>query len=93
MTEVQTTTYELDLLGITRRSYVFRFLSAEHSVECSRTYFGPMLKAFESLDTAGQNALARDLEELLEYWNDSGDETSVVPGDYLEIEAVRNRGE
>jgi hypothetical protein len=48
-----------------------------------------MLKAFEALDPDGQAALAKDLEELFERWNTSGDATFVVPSDYLEVVAVR----
>ena len=76
-------------LEVRRRSYVWRYPSAGHFVEHFRTYYGPMLKAFESLDPDGQEALARDLEELLERWNTSGDATLVVPSGYLEVVAVR----
>ena len=74
---------------VTRRSYVWRYPSARHFVEYFRSYYGPTLKAFESLDRDGQEALAKDLEELLEQWNTSGDATLVVPSDYLEVVAVR----
>jgi ubiquinone/menaquinone biosynthesis C-methylase UbiE len=76
-------------LHTTRRSYVFRYLSAEHFIEVFHTYYGPVHKAFKSLDAAGREALARDLEELLHNWNTSGDETVVVPSEYLEVVAVR----
>jgi ubiquinone/menaquinone biosynthesis C-methylase UbiE len=76
-------------LQTTRRSFIFRDTSVRHYIEYARTYFGPMLKAFESLDPEGQEALTRDLEELLDRWNTSGDGTLVVPGDYLEVVAVR----
>jgi hypothetical protein len=68
---------------------MFRYLSAGHFVEYFRTYYGPTLKAFEALDSDGQEALAKDLEELLEYWNTSGDGTLIVPSDYLEAVAVK----
>jgi ubiquinone/menaquinone biosynthesis C-methylase UbiE len=76
-------------LEVTRRSYVWRYRSARHFVEHFRSYYGPTLKAFEALDADGQEALATDLEELLEGWNISGDATLVVPSDYLEVVAVR----
>jgi SAM-dependent methyltransferase len=76
-------------LHTTRRSYAFRYLSTEHFIEVFRAYYGPVHKAFESRDAVGQDALARDLEELLHNWNTSGDETVVVPSDYLEVVAVR----
>ena len=76
-------------LGVTQSSYMFRYPSARHFVEYFRSYYGPTLKAFESLDRDGQEALAKDLEELLEHWNTSGDATLIVPSDYLEVVAVR----
>jgi hypothetical protein len=76
-------------LEVRQRSYMFRYRSAGHLVEYFRSYYGPTLKAFESLDRDGQEALAKDLEELLEQWNTSGDATLVVPSDYLEVVAVR----
>jgi ubiquinone/menaquinone biosynthesis C-methylase UbiE len=72
-----------------RHSYMFRSLSVEHFIESFRTYYGPVHKAFESLDAAGQDAFASDLEELLRNWNTSGDETVVASSDYLEVVAVR----
>jgi ubiquinone/menaquinone biosynthesis C-methylase UbiE len=76
-------------LEVTRRSYMFRYPSAGHFVEYFRSYYGPTLKAFESLEPEGQRYLAEDLEELLAQWNTSGDATVVVPSDYLEVVAVR----
>ena len=76
-------------LEVTQRSYMFRYLSAGHFVEYFRSYYGPTLKAFEALDAEGQEALAKDLKELLEHWNTSGDATPIVPSDYLEVVAVR----
>lgn len=76
-------------LGVVRRGYVFRYPSVKHFGDHYRAYFGPMRKAFESLDAEGQEALQRDLEQLLERWNTSGDETIVVSSDYLEVVAVR----
>jgi len=80
---------EIFSLDAKRRAYTFRYLSAKHYVEHFRTYFGPIRKAFETLDEAGKEALAKDLEELLESHNASGDDTLAVPSDYLEIVATR----
>lgn len=76
-------------LETTRRSYVWRYPSAESFVGYFRDYYGPMLRAFESLDAAGRDALARDLKGLFEDWNTSGDETLVVASDYLEVVGIR----
>ena len=47
------------------------------------------MRAFAALDAGGQEALARDLRDLLEDRNTSRDGTIVVPSDYLEVVAVR----
>jgi SAM-dependent methyltransferase len=72
-----------------RRSFFFRFPSAEYYVEYMRGYYGPLSKIFEALDTDGQESLQRDLIELVERYNRSGDETAVWPGDYLEVVATK----
>lgn len=77
-------------LQTTRRAYLFRYPSAQYYVEYFRDYYGPTLKAFEALDAEGQNALSQDLRKLLQSYNASGDETLVVPSDYLEAVAIRS---
>ena len=76
-------------LETTRRSYNFQYPSAGHFVEWFRDYYGPTVRAFGALDSEGQEALASDLEALLEDWNTSGDGTLVVSSDYLEAVAVK----
>jgi len=76
-------------LHVTRRSFMFRFRSVQHWLEYFRTYFGPTLKAFEALDAAGQENLARDLTDIMQRANRSGDATMAAPGDYLEVVAIR----
>ncbi len=76
-------------LRVTRRSFVFRYHSAQHWLEYFRTYYGPTLKAFEALDPAGKEALARELLNLWNRHNRSYDDTLVAPGDYLEVVATR----
>ncbi len=73
----------------TRRTFVFRYRSAEHWLEVFRTYYGPVLKAFAALDTTGQAGLARDLTDLLHRCNQGGNDTLAVPSDYLEVVALR----
>jgi ubiquinone/menaquinone biosynthesis C-methylase UbiE len=69
-----------------RRTFAFRYLSAEHFVEVFRRYYGPVHKAFASLDANGQAALERDLVALLRQSNAGGAGAGlVVPGEYLEI--------
>ena len=72
-----------------RRSFVWRFLSARHHVEFMRCYYGPLNKAFGTLDEDGQRALEGDLISLVERHNRSDNGTAVWPADYLEVVATR----
>jgi ubiquinone/menaquinone biosynthesis C-methylase UbiE len=70
------------------RHFTFRYRSAQHFLDIFR-YYGPMLKAFEALEEAGGKALARDIIVLVGRFNTSGDQTMVVPGEYLEVVITR----
>ena len=71
------------------RNFVFRYRSAQHFLDVFRQYYGPMLKAFETLDATGRGVLAQDIIELIGRLNISGDKTMVVPGEYLEVVVKR----
>src|SRR5829696_156454 len=79
----------LSELRAERRTFVYRFPSAEYYVEYMRDYYAPMSKAFEALDEEGQQGLHRDLVELVERYNRSGEEAAVWPADYLEVVATK----
>lgn len=71
------------------RDFVFRYRSADHWLQIFRGYYGPVLKAFAALSPDGQVALEADLRALLAQFNRSGDETIVVPSEYLEVVVTR----
>ena len=77
-------------LTVERRDFVFRYPSPRHWLDFWRDYYGPTLKAFEAVGEAGREALERDLLEHVAAGNRSGDETMIVPGEYLEVVAVRS---
>ena len=68
-----------------KRSFVFRYKSPAHWVEIFRTYYGPMVKAFAAIDAEAREALSADIYALLDKFNMSGDDTLVVPSEYLEV--------
>jgi ubiquinone/menaquinone biosynthesis C-methylase UbiE len=68
-----------------RRTFNFRYRSAEHWVQVFRDYYGPTHKAFAALDDAGRMKLHRALIELLERNNVAGPSALVVPAEYLEV--------
>ncbi|MEP7203175.1 MAG: methyltransferase domain-containing protein [Ilumatobacteraceae bacterium] len=76
-------------MRIIPREFVFRYRSPEHFLEVFRTYYGPMLKAFEALADDGREALAADIDRLLTEMNTSS-EHLIVPSGYVEIVATRS---
>lgn len=76
-------------LQITPRSFVFRYKSPQHWLEVFRTYYGPTVKAFESLDSERQHALAQEIITLLESHHRGGTGLA-VPSTYAEIVVIRS---
>jgi len=76
-------------LQANRRSLVWRFRSARHHVGFMLEYYGPLNKAYGTLDEEQQQAFEGDLISLVERHNRSGDESAVWPADYLEVVATK----
>ncbi len=68
-----------------RKHFNFRFRSAAHWLQVFRDYYGPTHRAFAALNTSGQDALAKDITELLNQHNVGGQSSLVVPSEYLEV--------
>jgi SAM-dependent methyltransferase len=73
----------------TRRCFNFRARSSQDWLETFRTYYGPIQKTFEALDADEQGRLERDMIALLERFNEGGDQTLLVPSEYLEAVVTR----
>ena len=71
------------------RHFVFRYRSPQHWLDIFKTYYGPVLKAFASLQPSAQAALTSDIMALIDRFNRSGDGSMVVPSEYLEIVITR----
>ncbi len=69
----------------TRQQFVFRYTSPTHWIEVFRTYYGPMNKTYEALDSGRQAAFTRELLALMDRNNRSDDGTLVMPSEYLEV--------
>lgn len=76
-------------LSAVPRYFTFRYRSPDHWLEVFRTYYGPVLEAFAALAPPVQSALERELRALIEQFNTSGDDSMVVPGEYLEVVVTR----
>jgi ubiquinone/menaquinone biosynthesis C-methylase UbiE len=71
------------------RNFAFRYKSPKHWLDLFRTYYGPVLKAFEAIDPAARKALEIDLYALLDEFNVADDGTLVVPSEYIEVVMVK----
>ncbi len=79
-------------LRLTRQTARMRFpFDPAGTVDFFRRYYGPTLRAFDSLNAPGQAALMRDLVTLQAHHNVSTrwNETD-TPAEYLEVHARRN---
>lgn len=68
----------------TTRVCTFRFTSAEEFVSFFRRYYGPTLKAFESLESADQKRLAADLAALARAHSTHDSDDVAIASAYLE---------
>lgn len=68
-----------------RRNFNFRYRSPDHFMDIFRTYYGPIHKAFLTLDEKGQQALDADLHHLIDSFNLATDGTMNVPSEYVEV--------
>ena len=72
-------------VGTAPRTFTFRYKSPEHWLGIFRTYYGPTHRAFAALDGDQQEALRSDILGLLTRFNRGGNDTLIVPSDYLEV--------
>jgi len=77
-------------LQLSKHFYHFAYpFSPAETVEFFRVYYGPMNRAFASLDATGAQKLRNDLEALWTEHNRASDGTTSVLAEYLEVIAVR----
>ena len=72
-------------LEATRKNFAFRYRTPQHWLETFRTYYGPIHKAFSTLDATRQELLTADLIDLVRRFNSVTDGGMVVPSEYLEV--------
>jgi SAM-dependent methyltransferase len=78
-------------LKLTPRLYRFEYpFPPDAVVEFFRTNYGPMTRAFASLDSNGQRSLRSDLVRLWAEHNTAAGDTTLVAAEYLEVVATRS---
>ena len=69
----------------TKQVFNFRYRSPAHLLEVFKTYYGPTNRTFAALGAEKGPALEADILELLGRMNRGGEETLIVPSEYLEV--------
>ena len=77
-------------LDAVERTFTFRFQAAVEFVSFFRTWYGPTLKAFASLEDEAREALERDLVALAVRHDRLGTDAIAIPATYTE--AVARKG-
>jgi ubiquinone/menaquinone biosynthesis C-methylase UbiE len=78
-------------LKLTPRLYRFEYpFPPDAVVEFFRVNYGPMTRAFASLDASGQKVLRSELVRLWAEHNTAPGDTTKVDAEYLEVVATRN---
>lgn len=84
-----------DLLGAAagsienhRRTALQYYRSIDHAVEVFRTYFGPTIRALETIDHSEQENLLNDLTAVMSRYNRATDGTAIVENQYLQTIAT-----
>jgi len=73
-----------------RKIFNFRYESVDHWIDIFRTYYGPVLKAFEALSFEKRAVLHADLAGLLTRLNQGRDRSLLIPAEYLEIVVTKD---
>ena len=76
---------QCEVTSFKRKNFMFRYRSATHFLDFFRTFYGPMQKAFDALDTEGQAALHADMIALIETFDVSKTDTLCIASEYAEI--------
>ena len=71
------------------RRFLQYFRSIEHTLDVFRTYFGPTSRAFQTLDSTGQDGLRNDLMAVYRRYDRATDGTAVIDAHYLQVVASR----
>jgi hypothetical protein len=78
-------------IAVTRRTFNFRYRSAQHFIDVFRTWYGPVRKAFLGLPQSEAESLEKELAVLLNESNRAGPGSLIVPSEYLEVVITKRR--
>lgn len=67
------------------RLFNMRYRSPQHFIDTFRAWYGPLHMAFASLPADKADQLEQDLSDLLRRMNRAGNDSLIVPAEYLEV--------
>lgn len=76
-------------IHLTKKTFNFRYLSFTHADEINKKYLGPMVRLYPALDEDRKVQFDRDMEQILRSFNRSGDDTMLLPSEYLEAVIIK----
>jgi ubiquinone/menaquinone biosynthesis C-methylase UbiE len=76
-------------INMTKKIFHFRFRSYTHADEINKKYLGPMVRLYPTLDENLKAQFDRDFEQILHSFNRSGDDTLLLPSEYLEAVIIK----
>jgi SAM-dependent methyltransferase len=76
-------------IGIERRTALQYYRSVDHAIEVFSTYFGPTIRALETIDSADRETLLEDLTAVMSRYNRATDGTAIVENQYLQTIATK----
>lgn len=75
-----------------RRTFHFRYRSVEEAIRLNRQHMGMLVKLYETLDAPGRAQFEADMTELMQNHNRSGDDSLLLPSEYLEVVITKAGG-
>ena len=76
-------------IDVNRRTFTFRFRSADDFFQTFTAFYGPLVRAWAALDDAGRTSLRDQLEGLAADHNRNENGALTVDAEYLEVVATR----
>lgn len=76
-------------LRIIPRSFIYRFPAPKAILECFRATYGPYILALESQPKNLRNELNEKLTDVIRRYNQSDDNTLILPVNYVEVIAIK----
>lgn len=76
---------EAEQIEYRTRDFNFRYESPRHWLDLFRTYYGPVNKVFEVLDSDKATDLEQDILNLIAKFNRDQNGRMIVPSEYLEV--------